>query len=94
MTTPPPPTVLAHIDAPQAIVDRLTNLWRLATTDDQRWEIERLAEELGLVIGTWLEAQEEIDWDWLADEASTAAAEAAHEVIRDHAPAKPKAVRS
>lgn len=44
MTTPPPPTVLTRLDAPQAVVDRLTNLWRLATTDDQRWEIERLAE--------------------------------------------------
>lgn len=46
MTTPPPPTVLARIDAPQAIVDRLTNLWRLATDDNQRWEIERLAEDI------------------------------------------------
>lgn len=88
MTTPPPPTIFARLDTPQAIVDRLTNLWRLAATDDQRWEVERLAEELG----TWLEAQEEIDWDSLAEEASTAAADAAAEVIRNYAPTKPKAV--
>lgn len=40
----PPPTQFRELDGP--VAERIGNLWRLATTDDQRWEIEQLAVDL------------------------------------------------
>ena len=41
---PPPPTQFRELSGP--VAERINNLWRLATDDDQRWEIERLAVEI------------------------------------------------
>lgn len=58
MTIPPPPTTLSDLryDEPGAF-DRITTLWRLATTDGQRWELERLIDDVtsmsGRINGQW-----------------------------------------
>ena len=66
---PPPPTQFRELSGP--VAERITTLWRLATDDDQRWEIERLAVEIMAA------------WQDLRDALGEAAADAVADVLRD-----------
>ena len=83
---PPPPTQFRDLSGP--VAERMNTLWRIATDDDQRWEIERLAVEImampepeprdDTVVATFTRAE------WVDMEGELeAAAEAVADVLRD-----------
>lgn len=91
MLAPPPPTQFRELTGP--VAERITTLWRIATTDEQRWEIERLAVEImampepaprdDAVVATFTRAEwQDLERD-ASDAASRAAAEAVADVLRD-----------
>lgn len=74
---PPPPTVFRAVaDHSPELAERLHTLWRLATTDDQRWEIERLAEVLPL-------AAEDDDGNDFRPDGLAESIDDLYEVVRD-----------
>lgn len=87
MLATPPPTQFRELDGP--VAERIGNLWRLATTDDQRWEIERLAQEIvampepeprdDAVVASFTRDE----WRDIESELTEAAAEAVADVMRD-----------
>ncbi len=81
-TAPPPPTLFRRIRADEPpLADRFESLWRLSTTDEQRWEIERLADLIaGRVPPGPLESTELKE---LRDAVAEAVAQAVHDTIED-----------
>lgn len=46
MPDTPMPAMWPTLDVDSNVMDRLRTLWRLASTDDQRWELERLGTDI------------------------------------------------